>query len=70
MEGLLQAVDGAVDDAAVKAEQEAPDGGNAADQDDEAGVFFRLNGICALDGTAVHKCLLGLSLHLRRAPVQ
>jgi hypothetical protein len=39
MEGRLQAVDGAVDDTAVKAEQKAADGGNAADQDDEAGIF-------------------------------
>ena len=39
MEGLLEPVDSAVDDAAVEAEQEAADGGDAADQDDEPGVL-------------------------------
>jgi hypothetical protein len=68
MEGLLQAVDGAVDDAAVKAEQEAADGGHAADQNDEAGVFRLLGGIGALESNAVHKGLLGLLLHRRHAP--
>lgn len=39
LESLLKAVDGAVDDPAIEAEQEAADGGHAADEQNHDGVL-------------------------------
>src|SRR4249919_3212454 len=53
MEGFPQAIHCAVDDATVETEQEAADGGNATDQDDEAGVLAAV-GIDSAHGYTGH----------------
>ncbi len=52
LEGLFQAVDGAIDHAAVEAEQEATDRGHATNQDDETGVLAGIGG--AVNGNTGH----------------
>ena len=54
MECLPQTIDGAVDDAAIEAEQETADRGDATDQDNEARILCAARGDAGGERDAVH----------------